>query len=559
MPSPPKQASPADTHTSAHMVLNHRSSPYAPMSPRTKSAIKWIRRVQLALRVVQLNAAIGILVIMVLLDKINTVKGWVMRIAPGVVILHCLYAIYHLSREATGRTPSSSAAYQVFSVFEDLAALGLYAFSAFTTHNESKGWTTRLSGREDLTEIFVPAVYYALVAAGALHVLTLVFSLWLAWAFHRISMMPPDMNPLEDNLTARPKHKRNKSSLTTLTATDSNDRLSTPHNKRPDSEMSFQNMSPRRSVPFMHTRQGSSISINSRDSKGNLPDRRYQIIPGNTPRNSAVLVEPKRMSRPMSAVHGTYAELPLNDPNSLAREMHHRDSVDSGRVAKFTEAWAPTDSLVSRTNERNRQAAAASRQSDRNSAAYAALTQRYNGDDSSDSEYEDENDQIREDGDLSQSRHPNPLGSNPLGHLRALTDRMQTPFYAHSQSSNGNAMSGETLNEMSPNRRRVSNSKDITDLPTTTTHSPGKPWSRNRDSSIQPDSGFYSKPYGELKSATPPIMIENDRKISSGNDFRTNKYSHVAYERRNVSGKVAEEGRAGNRTSQYGFYSDRNL
>lgn len=546
------------------MVLNHRSSTHAPMSPRTKSAIKWIRRIQLGIRVLQLNAAAGILVLFVLLDNIDTVKGWVMRIAPGIVMLHCLYAIYHLSRGVNGRTPYSSAAYQVFSVFEDLAVLGLYAFSAFTTHNESQQWKNRLSGREDLTEIFVPAVYYGLVAAGTLHLLTLLFGLWLAWAFRKISMMPPDMNPLEDNLTARPiKHKRNKSSMTTLTANDSDSRLSTPYNKRPGSEMSFQNMSPQRSVPFMHTRQGSSVSFNSRDSQSNFPDRQYQIIPGNTPRNSATLVEPKRMSRPMSAVHGTYAELPLNDPGSPEKESPHRDSVDSGRVAKFTEAWVPTDSLVSRTNERNRQAAAASRQSNRDNATYAALTQRYNEDDS-DSEYGDENDQ-GQDGDLSQGQHPNPLASNPLASSplrssRALTDRLQTPFYPHTQSPNGNAMSGDTLNELSPNRRRVSNSEDITDLPQTIPESPSKRWSRNRDSSIQPESGFYSKPYGQLKCATPPVIIGNDRKTSSGNDIGSSNYSSVAYERRNVSGKAAEEGRAGNnRSSQYGFYANRNF
>lgn len=566
-PQKPKQNGPLisfNRHPDAHMVLNHRSTTYSPMSPRTKSAIKWIRRVQLFLRVLQLNAAVGILVVFILLDKIDEVKGWVMRIAPGIVILHTVYAIYHLSREANGRTPSSSAAYQVFSVVEDLATLGLYAFSAFTTHQESATWTNRLSGRKELTEVFVPAVYYGLVGAGSLHAVTLIFGLWLAWAFRKISMMPPDMNPLEDNLTARPqslRHKRNKSSMSTLVASESE----SPYGKRPGSEMSsFSNMSPRRSVPFMHTRQNSSTSFTSRNS--NHPDRQYQIIPGNTPRNSATLVEPKRTSRPQSAAYGSYAELPLGDPEKPAHG--HRDSVDSGRVAKFTETWAPTDSLVNRTNERNRQQAAAERQSNRNSAAYAALTQRYNGDES-DSDYDDENDYTRNDGDLSSSRHPNPLGSNPLADgsprsSRPLTDRTQTPFYPSMHSPK--ASSDETLSEVSPNRRHASNSKDITDIPDLPVlpKSPSKRWTRNRDSSIQADSGFYSKPYGELKSATPPVMVGNDRKTSSGNDFGTG-YGNPASQRRNVSGKVAEEGMvgassmgAGNRTSQYGFYSNRN-
>lgn len=50
------------------------------MSSRTKKAIYWLRKLLLGLRALQLNGAIGILVLMILLDKIETVSAWVMRI-----------------------------------------------------------------------------------------------------------------------------------------------------------------------------------------------------------------------------------------------------------------------------------------------------------------------------------------------------------------------------------------------------------------------------------------------------------------------------------------------
>ncbi|CCF33835.1 hypothetical protein CH063_05945, partial [Colletotrichum higginsianum] len=80
-----------------------------------------------------------------------------------------------------------------------------------------------------------------------------------------------------------------------------------------------------------------------------------------------------------------------------------------------------------------------------------------------------------------------------------------------------------------------------------------KVWPRNRDSSIQPESDFYSKPYGELKPATPPVMVGSSRQVSSGTDLETNQYSSV-YGRRNVSGKAAEEGLVGTKGG-YSRYS----
>ena len=50
------------------------------MSPRTKSWVKGLRRLQLALRVLHFIAAAGLLVLWILFDKIDDVTAWVMRI-----------------------------------------------------------------------------------------------------------------------------------------------------------------------------------------------------------------------------------------------------------------------------------------------------------------------------------------------------------------------------------------------------------------------------------------------------------------------------------------------
>jgi len=58
---------------------------------------------------------------------------------------------------------------------------------------------------------------------------------------------------------------------------------------------------------------------------------------------------------------------------------------------------------------------------------------------------------------------------------------------------------------------------------------------------------FKAKYYGDLKPATPPIMIGGNRQISSGNDLGVmGMGGGGGYRReRDVSGKIAEEGRGG--------------
>ncbi|KAF9881395.1 hypothetical protein CkaCkLH20_01545 [Colletotrichum karsti] len=535
-PRKPKPNGPLVTfnrHPDAQMVLSHRSNNYVSLSSRTKKWIKAMRVVQLVVRVLQLFAATGVLALLILLNNIEALAGWVMRITPGVVMVHCFYAVYHLSRPAGDRSPASSTAYQLFSGISDLGAMPLYAYGALNAMSSSAAWTTRWVA-EYLRDYFVPAVAYTFIVAGGLHLVTFCISVWLGFMFRKITNMPPDMNPLEDHLTSRAKHKRNKSSVATSLTDESEKRLSTPLEERRRSGAPYQDLSRPPSIPFQRTRAGSDLSNHTRDSRSDLPSRQYQIPLNASPRTSLAASEYKRMSQYHASPRGTYTEVPLHETNE------HRDSISSAapsptqarQTGKFTETWFATDSLISRTQKRNRaiDAAAAVEQKRPCDKAYEALGQKYNAED-----YDlenDENDLAGSDfeNDLG-NPHPDPLGSNP----HATAPRTKTP-YQHSRYS--------TLSEVNINSRRVSGSNDIADARLSSL-APA-PWPRNRDSSIQPESDFYSKPYGELKPATPPVMIGSNRQVSSGNDYEDQPYS-AAYGRRSVSGKVAEEGLAGSK------------
>ncbi|KAK5628359.1 hypothetical protein RRF57_004074 [Xylaria bambusicola] len=498
---------------------------------------------------------------------------------PGVIVLCCAYAILHLARPARARPPASSAAYQVFAATTDLAISAFYTFGAITVPKESGSWDTLLADKTFLP-IFIKSEYDTLLAGIGLHALSLGISIYLAVMFRRIANMPPDMNPLECNLTSRTKHKRNKSSVASsyTSISESSKRLSTPLEDHNRSGAPYEDLSRPPSIPFMDTRTGSrdSFSSSKRDSRVDLPSRQYQITPGNSPRNSPrnstiSVADQKRKSNPRLAQRGNYMEIPLHETGSpsSSRPSSSMNSqpinASPTRVAKFTEAWYASESLINRTQQRQRAMDASERTAAERSKAYEALNQRYAGDNESESEQENVmrpdyiSDSEDDDGpiNITGNMHPNPLRLNP--HRKGPIELHDSPP-AH-----------PVLTEMSSNRRSVSGSQDIADAQSGPVPA-RRPtiWNRikgNRNSSIQADDQFYSKPYGELKSATPPIPYGGDtyggdnnrvigieaRQVSSGNDYDLGSASNLGY-RRKVSGVAAEEGRAGP-TSRYSRYS----
>ncbi len=289
------------------------------------------------------------------------------------MVVHCVYGIYHLSRKAGGRTAASSAAYQLFSGFSDLCVLPLYAYGTLSIRNNSSGWGTVFDGSGGLQSL-VPALYYTLVSAGGLHVLTLGIALWLGLKFRQITLMPPDMNPLEGHLTSRGaarQHKRNKSSVVTNSTLSEGDR---PRQERGRSGGPHDDAFGQRTVPFAHTRAGSAVSVRTRDSRIDLPSRQFQ---GSSPPSPTAPSElsarrlppptPRHQENNGRGGRGLYTEIPLHDTNfpstgTVASSQVSISEVGPGgavpqqpqRAAKFTEAWYMSESLINRTQQRNR-------------------------------------------------------------------------------------------------------------------------------------------------------------------------------------------------------------
>ena len=233
------------------------------MSPNTRTQVKWLRWTQIVLRVCALLGALGLLFCVICIKPTNTTLDWIIRVPAGLAILHCVYAIYHLSRTSKGRTPASSASYMIFAAIIDAGLLPFLVFTAILSRNEyleppdTEGhWQTVFPWASQTLQILW-ATYLLSVTSGGIHVASLCLSIYLALVFRKISALPPDMNPLEDNLTSR--HKRNKSSLSTA-PTDATNRMSQPSEPLINGP---------RVVPFMHTRNESSASLQ-------MPGRRPQ-------------------------------------------------------------------------------------------------------------------------------------------------------------------------------------------------------------------------------------------------------------------------------------------
>ena len=250
------------------------------MSPKTKVRVQWIRWIQLFLRIGALLGAMGMLFCVICIKGTPSTVGWIIRVAvsnlsvlgktctnepnqPGVALLHTVYAAYHLARSSKARTPGSSASYMIFASIMDAGLIPFYAFTAVMAHAEyiepsdaDGRWRTLFS--EDLaTYKILYSTFLLGVVNGSLHILSLVISIYLATVFRKISRLPPDMNPLEDNLTSR-AHKRNKSSIVDNRMSQAT--TSTASTKR-DSRADDPLISPPRAVPFMHTRTSSTDDI----------------------------------------------------------------------------------------------------------------------------------------------------------------------------------------------------------------------------------------------------------------------------------------------------------
>ncbi|KAK3721716.1 hypothetical protein LTR37_002881 [Vermiconidia calcicola] len=275
----PKQDGPLinfNAHPDSYMIVAGQNVNYKPMPARTKKEVAILRWVQFALRILEEICALGLLVCVICLRGMAVSLSWIMRIAPAWDAVITLYAIYHLVRPAKARTPASSASYHMFSLFMDTGLLPFYIFIALYSYNNyleqpgTEGRWTSFFNTPGTTTLLLFVTFAGSVAISGMHLFSAVLDLWLVVLFRKISKLPPDCNPLEDNLTSRgpSKHKYKNSDATLVgsmtekkpqylsgstISVDQRSRLSTATAR--DENPDF------RAVPFYHSRNGSQAAF----------------------------------------------------------------------------------------------------------------------------------------------------------------------------------------------------------------------------------------------------------------------------------------------------------
>lgn len=189
----------------------------------------------------------------------------------------CLYAIYHLVRNAKSRPPASSASYHFFAFVTDAGFIPFYVFTVLMAKRNSDmeagtlgRWRTMFPTDDESNKVLMTTWLTAVTLAG-LHLLSVFLDLYLVVIFRKIVKLPPDMNPLEDNLTSRrkSKHKHKNSSISAIThLTDDNEKrfstqstISGDRNSQAEPFITKDIPSPTKSqIAFMHTRTDSETT-----------------------------------------------------------------------------------------------------------------------------------------------------------------------------------------------------------------------------------------------------------------------------------------------------------
>lgn len=245
-----------------YLVVPYGNLNVKPMHPRTKRRVDRARRVQLGLRILALLGALGALFCVIAINNTSTSVAWIIRVAPAVAILQTLYGIHHLCRAASGRTPTSTSSYMIFAAMMDTGLIPFFVFSAWMAHADytrnEYGWSTLFNNSDVSYKIIFAFFILSSIEAG-LFAISLILDIYLAAMFKKIARMPPDMNPLEPNLTSR--HKRNKSEG----VTERNMKASGLVAQRASDTANLKR------VPYIHTRTDSvdSVTLYGNDSARN--------------------------------------------------------------------------------------------------------------------------------------------------------------------------------------------------------------------------------------------------------------------------------------------------
>ncbi|KAJ5923863.1 hypothetical protein N7466_008050 [Penicillium verhagenii] len=321
-----------------------KKPPQTPMNPKVKKWIKGARGTQLGLRSITLLGALASLFCAIVIKNANTTVIWIMRAGPITAVLHTLYGIYHLCRSPVSRPAGSQASYGVFAGTLDGGLIPFYVFTAFMAHGDyatnAYDWGTLFKNSEITLDIVKATFICALVNTG-LHLISFCLSIFLALVFRKISHLPPDMNPLEDNLTARPR----RSFRNCIDVDEKHMSSSTLH-----SNMEDPLIGPPRTMAFMHTRKDSlggetfrgsvDMGTEKRQSQISVSPHRFSLEPSSPDRfyHNPVDDGPYNLATPNPAPE--YHNVPARSPYIVDPSTHTRQLAS--RTANRSETASPT-------------------------------------------------------------------------------------------------------------------------------------------------------------------------------------------------------------------------
>ncbi|KAK3620637.1 hypothetical protein LTR56_023296 [Elasticomyces elasticus] len=290
LPPKPKPEGPLinfNQHPDSYAVFSGVRPDFKPLPPKTKQAVVGTRWAQFGLRVLQLIVALGLLAGTICLKGTKGAETYLLRIPQAIDSLVALYAVYHLVRAAKGRTPGSSASYHTFALIMDTALIPLYIYVVLLLNNtrqlpppQYSASGNILDGQWRFSSFFSPeggtdtlllVTFIGAAVIAGLHLLSCGLDLYLVIVFRKIASLPPDMNPLEDNLTGRDrstrKHKYKNSEMTASSASIDEKNSMSKHmsastlSVNETSHLSVNTANDNQQLPFGHSRNGSKASL----------------------------------------------------------------------------------------------------------------------------------------------------------------------------------------------------------------------------------------------------------------------------------------------------------
>jgi len=229
----------------------------------------------------------------------------------------------------------------------DAGLIPFYVFTAFFAHAEytkdTYHWDT-LFESASLTVDICEAMFICAVANAGLHLVSLSLSIFLAVIFRKISHLPPDVNPLEDNLTARPIRSQKEIDIREkhISSSTLNSAMEDPLIGLP------------RSVPFIHTRDQSLGGGPNRGSVDKINEKRQSqasfqphLLSHMEPSSPDMLFH-HPASQPYDLTSQTPApeyrnvpkQLPeIVDPTTHMRHLSSRTADRSDSVSPLSDNW----------------------------------------------------------------------------------------------------------------------------------------------------------------------------------------------------------------------------